>query len=216
MCIRDSSSLWATVSNSSVLELTVAPVALQNDLGQLPLPFFDERDVQQLNLPFVFANPPGNDVLEAAGSLSSWFGAKAGYRGAKFDALRDLPATGNAVVLLTGRERLNGVATPESVTGPTISVQTNPRDPNGKLLLVMGRDANELKRAAEALALGNAPLSGQTATITQFTETKPRVAYDAPNWLRGDRPVRFGELAQTQDLEVSGYAPDLILSLIHI
>jgi len=204
------SSLWATVSNSSVLELTVAPVALQNDLGQLPLPFFDERDVQQLNLPFVFANPPGNDVLEAAGSLSSWFGAKAGYRGAKFDALRDLPATGNAVVLLTGRERLNGVATPESVTGPTISVQTNPRDPNGKLLLVMGRDANELKRAAEALALGNAPLSGQTATITQFTETKPRVAYDAPNWLRGDRPVRFGELAQTQDLEVSGYAPDLI------
>ncbi len=100
------SSLWATVGNSSVLELTLAPVALANELSLLPLPFFDRRDVGRLRLPFVFAGQPSAATLEAAGAVSSWFGALAGYRGASFAAsLNQVPAGGNAVVFVTNDEK---------------------------------------------------------------------------------------------------------------
>lgn len=205
------STLWANVSNNSVLTLDVIPVALKNDLSLLPLPFFDRRDINMLDLPFVFPEMPDNGVLEAAGATASWFGALASYRGARFNVARSVPEQGNAVVFMTGRERLAGVSVPSNISGPTLSVVTNPRDSTGKLLLVMGRDSNEIKLAAQALTLGGVSLSGQTATITSIDQVKPRLPYDAPNWLRSDRAVKFGELVtELDELQVSGYSPDLI------
>src|SRR3984885_7566740 len=52
------SSLWATVSNASSLDLTYASLASTPDLDALPQPFFDRRDVRRLELPFVFADKP--------------------------------------------------------------------------------------------------------------------------------------------------------------
>src|SRR5690606_38329133 len=97
------SSLWAKVSNTSQLQLATTPVAMPDDLAILPLPFFDSRDSRLLELPFVFAASPDNPSLEAAGAVASWFGAMASYRGAHFPVtLGQLPAKGNAIVLLTG------------------------------------------------------------------------------------------------------------------
>lgn len=204
------SSLWATVSNASVLELTVTPVALANELSLLPLPFFDRRDVRQLNLPFVFAGAPSPATLEAAGAVSSWFGGLAGYRGATFPAaLNQVPSSGNAVVFATSQERPAGVELP-AIDGPSLAIVPNPSDPSAKLLLVMGANSADLKVAARALTLGARALSGPRATITKLDDVKPREPYDAPNWLRSDRPVRFGELTPVADLNVSGYNPDLV------
>lgn len=204
------SSLWANISNNSVLELTVSPVSLENDLALLPQPFFDRRDVRRLNLPFVFASTPDNGMLEAAGTLSSWFGALAGYRGAAFPtSISQIPERGNAIVMVAGASRISGLNVPQPA-GPSLTVVPNPNDPSGKLLLVMGRDAKELKTAATTLAVGTPTLSGPSAMITELTNLKARVPYDAPNWLPNDRPVRFGELAEAQSLSVSGYSPDLI------
>lgn len=204
------SSLWATVGESSVLELTLAPLPVANELSLLPLPFFDRRDVSRLRLPFVFAQAPSTATLEAAGAVSSWFGALAGYRGASFEAMRNqLPAGGHAVVFATKDEMPAGVPLP-AIDGPTIAVVANPRDPGAKLLLVMGRDGAELKTAARALTLGARALSGPSVTIRKVDDVAPRVPHDAPSWVRSDRPVRFGELVETRDLNVSGYQPDLV------
>lgn len=78
------SSLWATVSNASSLDLTYASLVSKPDLAALPQPFFDRRDVRRLELPFVFPQKPGNATLEAGGIVASWFGALAGYSGAVF------------------------------------------------------------------------------------------------------------------------------------
>ena len=205
------SSLWANIGNDSVLELTVAPVAQTNDLALLPQPFFDRRDVRPLELPIVFNAAPNTAALQAAGTMSSWFGALAGFRGARFPALvGELPARGNAVVMVAGRAQAPaGLALPE-IQGPTVAVVTHPADRNGKLLLVMGRDDAELAVAAKALAVGSSALSGPLARITEVTELKPRKPYDAPHWLANDRPVKFGELVEATALNVSGYSPDLI------
>lgn len=204
------SSLWANVGNESVLELTVAPLRMRNDLSTLPLPFFDRRDVRRLVLPMVFAGTPDPATLEAAGALSSWFGALADYRGARFPTtLGQLPKTGNAVVLIAGGAAVPGLQA-GAVSAPTVSVVDNPNDPHGKLLLVQGRDSADLKTAANALVLGGQTLSGQAATITKLQPLTARKPYDAPNWLPSDRPVKFGELADGRALNVAGYRPDLI------
>ena len=206
----DHTSLWANIDSASYLELGWTPLQLSNDLSLLPVPFFDARDTRRLVLPFVFAGQPGNGTVQVAGIVSSWFGALAGYRGAQFPVLVDaLPAEGNAVVLATDRNPPGGLDLPQ-ITGPTVAVIAHPQDPAGKLLLVLGRDEEELRVAASALALGT-PLAGAVAPIADFEPAAARKPYDAPNWIPSDRPVRFSELvADTSELNVSGYHPDLI------
>jgi hypothetical protein len=208
------STLWATVSNASSLDLTYASLDSKPDLASLPAPFFDRRDVRRLELPFVFAQKPSAATLEAAGAVASWFGSLSGYRGAVFPAQIDnVPLSGNAVVFATSDQHPAGVKIPD-ITGPTIAVMDRATDPNspsrGRLLLVMGRNDAELKTAAKALGIGQNTLSGTTATITQLNDFAPRKPYDAPNWLPTDRPVRFGELAEARDLSVTGYNADAV------
>jgi hypothetical protein len=204
------SSLWANVANDSVLELTVAPLTLQNDLSLLPLPFFDRRDVRTLNLPFVMIGQPDQPTLEAAGTMASWLGGLAAYRGSRFPVSLDaIPARGNAVVFLANGATLAGLDN-ASVDVPTVSIVNNPNDPNGKLLLIKGQDTAALKVAAAAVSLGTQTFSGQTARILKFDTPALRQPYDAPNWLRSDRPVKFGELVSPRGLNVAGYRPDLV------
>lgn len=203
------SSLWARVSNESVLALQTTPLPMKDDLAMMPLPFFDRRDMRMLNLPFVFAAAPDNGTLEAAGTLSSWFGALASYRGSRFPVqINALPAKGNGVVLVSseGASQIGAleIAAPK---GPTLTMVTNPNDPNGKLLLVTGRNAEEVKRAAAAAALGNKAVAGNSVVIDKLQPVAPRKPYDAPNWLPTDRPVKLAELIDAKRLNVSGYNP---------
>jgi hypothetical protein len=204
------SSLWATISNASSLDLTFASLGAKPDLAALPQPFFDRRDVRRLELPFVFAQKPGSGTLEAAGIVASWFGSLAGYRGALFPAQLDhAPLSGNAVIFATSDAHPSGVTIPE-ITGPTIAVVDREAPARGKLLLVLGRTEAELKTAAKSLGIGHGTLSGSSATITALNEITPRAPYDAPNWLPTNRAVRFGELADPKDLTVFGYDADAV------
>lgn len=204
------SSLWAKISNNSVLELISTPIALLNDLAILPLPFMDRRDSRPLKLPIVFATKPDNFALEAAGTIASWFGALSAHRGAHFAAVQgSVPAKGHAIVLIAGKAPALSFEIP-AITGPSLALMTNPSDPNGKLLVVMGRDAKELKIAANALTLGSQSLSGPSVVITEVMELAPRKPYDAPNWIPSDRAMSFGELASAKTMNVSGYNPGSI------
>lgn len=202
------SSLWAKIGNGSELQIRVTRIVLDDDLATLPRPFFDRRDARPLVLPFVIPGA-GNAALEAAGNVAAWFGALAGYRGARFPASTEaLPEKGNAVVLLDGpasAERL-GLKLP-AATGATLAIVTNPRDPGGKLLVLAGRDGAELKRAAQGLTLGSETLSGPRVTLDRLATLVPRQPYDAPNWLPSDRPVKLGELTEVKNLGSSGYNP---------
>ncbi|WP_285423844.1 cellulose biosynthesis cyclic di-GMP-binding regulatory protein BcsB [Pseudomonas sp. efr-133-TYG-103a] len=203
------SSLWAKINNSSELKLNVSPIQLKDDLAILPLPFFDRRDARQVNLPIVFASTPDNATLEAAGALSSWIGALAAYRGASFTSnVGQIPDKGNAIVLIESKDaiQLGGLQLP-AVKGATVTLMSNPNDAHGKLLIVAGRDATELKLAASAVAVGSKSLVGNSVTIDRLDPLAPRKPYDAPNWLPSDRPVKLGELLDTKLLSVSGYNP---------
>jgi hypothetical protein len=170
----------------------------------------DQRDPRQLQLPFVFVGAVDNATLEAAGAVSSWFGAFAGYRGAAFPAsLNTIPAKGHAIVFVTGELPLPGVVRPSAV-GPSLSIVSNPNDPNGKLLLISGRDHQELRTAVNALTIGNAALEGASMLAKPLSNAALRLPYDAPNWLSSQRPVRFSELSNAAAMNVSGHSPGAI------
>lgn len=201
------SSLWLELSNLGRLELTLAPLALTNDLKYLPAPFFDRRDNALLKLPFVFSNAPSFGTLRAAGVLASWFGNLASYRGARFPTLLNSLPDGNAVVFMQGAEKLGGLP---GASTPTVSIEPHPTNPLAKLLLISGSSEDDLMQAVRSIVFGNGALSGRSVNVTRDVEPPPRKPYDAPTWVPVDRPVRFAELAQSDQLQVRGFYPDLI------
>ncbi|WP_457668265.1 cellulose biosynthesis cyclic di-GMP-binding regulatory protein BcsB [Thiolapillus sp.] len=205
------SSLWARISNRSELLLQVQPVAQAADLAYFPEPFFDQRNLQRLHLPFVFAAGADHDTLAAAAELASWFGIKAAWRGARFDALIDRLPERYGVVFATNDLKPLFLAQRPPVTGPLIEVIDHPGNPWGKLLLVRGRNVQDLRTAVHAMVLGEATFSGARVEVNDSVLLKQRQPYDAPNWVRLDRPVKFGELVENrQALQVSGHQPGAI------
>jgi cellulose synthase (UDP-forming) len=202
------SSLWLVLSNTTSIATQLQKLPLPNELSLLPTPFYDSKDMQALTLPFVFASRVSPATLQSAGIVASWFGALASYKGASFPTSLDTVPHGNAVVFATSQEKPSGVSLPD-INGPTIAVVTNPNNPEAKLLLVMGRNADELRAAASTLALGSNALSGQTQ-VAGNPDIPARKPYDAPRWVPIDRPVRFGELVQPTDLQGNGLVPGLL------
>ena len=216
------STLWVNISRSSGITVQEQALSLQNDLAFFPLPFFDPRNSGKLELPFVFAANPTLGEQKAAAILASYFGSQANWRGANFPVLFDtLPAVQSkeaiqpTVVFATNDHRpafMSDLEKFPAVTAPLVEMIDHPDAPYSKILLVMGRNDEDLAVAAKALALGGHLLRGSRATIDKVETLQPRKPYDAPAWMRTDRPVRFAELiAYPQQLQVNGLQPRPII-----
>ncbi|MCX5592346.1 cellulose biosynthesis cyclic di-GMP-binding regulatory protein BcsB [Alcaligenes endophyticus] len=205
------SSLWANVSNQSTLSLDLQKVALVNDLSILPVPFFDPRDPNRLDVPFVFLGEPTSGTYEASGIVASWLGALADYRGARFTALKNrLPEKGHGIVFTSPEQVGSFIPEVRTTSLPSISMVSNPNDSKGKLLVISGGNAEQLRSAAQALVLGGSILTGPQAEIYEPPQIQARRPYDAPRWLSTERPVQFGELITPERLAVSGYDSPII------
>jgi hypothetical protein len=200
------SSLWASLSPSSDLTLTTRPIDLRDELAFLPVPFFDRRDNRPLVLPMLFAAPASRETLRSAGIAASWFGMLADYRGARFPVSFDALPAQHALVFATNDSRPRQLNLP-TVDVPTLSIVDNPGDQHVKLLVFQGKDETQLRQAVEGLVLGNAVLTGTSATITEVAHVR-RAAYDVPRWLSTERAVKFGELVDSPgQLQAAGIAP---------
>lgn len=211
-------TLWVNISRGSSITLQEQALSLTNDLAYFPLPFFDPRNSGKLELPFVFAANPTLGEQRAAAILASYFGSQANWRGSTFpvafDALPSVQskeATQPSVVFATNDHRPAFMSDREkfpAVDAPVVALIDHPDAPYSKVLLVMGRNEEDLTTAAKALALGGNLLRGSRVTIDNVQALQPRKPYDAPAWMRTDRPVRFAELiTYPQQLQVSGLQP---------
>jgi len=201
-----SSALWVKVSDASDVTLNVRALELRDDLALLPAPFFDSHDNRGLVLPVVVAAHASRDLLRSAGVAASWFGMLADYRGARFPVSFDALPHQHALVFATNGSRPAGLALP-AVSSPTVSLIDNPADATLKLLVFQGKDEVQLRQAVEGVVLGNAVLSGSSVAI-EAVSYRRRAPYDAPRWLRSDRPVRLAELVDDPgQLQGQGVAP---------
>lgn len=203
------STIWLDISKASQLHLTLQKLALKNDLSHFPEPFLDPRDTQKLSLPMVFSGQPTIGQQRAAAVLASWFGVKAQWRGQSFPVLyNQLPAGQHAIVFATNAQRPDFLRDLPSVDKPTVRMVSQPGNPWQKMLLILGRDDNDLSTAVAGLVQGNLLLRGDSAIIESVDLLAPRQAYDAPNWVHTDRPTTFAELTQYENqLQSEGMQP---------
>ena len=207
------SSLWTDISPDTTLTLTTSEIGLPNSLALLPAPFFDRRDNRPLVVPFLLPAQADAQTLRAAGVVSSWFGALAGWRGARFPVVQAPPTDGHVIAFALPNAMPAGVQLGE-IKGPTVIVMANPASPpqsGRKLLVLAGRDTKELQEAANALVLGQVGMSGDQAIVKSVDLGPARRPYDAPNWAPVDRPVSFKELVtDPAQLEAAGFNPQPI------
>jgi len=204
------SSLWADISPATTLTLTKAHMTLPDSLALLPAPFFDRRDNRRVTVPFVLPASADAPTLRAAGVVASWLGALASYREARFPVARAAPQDSNAIVFALPGNAPAGLNLPE-IKGPSVSIVPNPASPGHKLLVLAGRNAQDLQTATNALVLGKTAMAGSRTQVQSADIGKPRQPYDAPAWAPTDRPVLFRELVSNpQDLQVSGNNPGAI------
>ncbi|HHG8591755.1 TPA: cellulose biosynthesis cyclic di-GMP-binding regulatory protein BcsB [Citrobacter koseri] len=205
-----SSTLWLDVGRSSVLDLTYQTLPVKNDLSHFPVPFFDPRDNRQVTLPVVFAGSP--DLMQQAASIvSSWFGSRAGWRGQHFPVMYNTLPDRNAIVFATNDKRPDFLRDHPPVKAPVIEMISHPDNPYVKLLVVFGRDDNDLLQAAKGIAQGNILFRGDSVVVDEVKPLLARKPYDAPNWVRTDRAVTFGELkTYKEQLQSTGLEPAAI------
>ncbi len=204
------SALWLDIFPNSALVLQTKPVELIDDLALLPAPFFDKRDGGTLRLMMVMPQNPNPMVLKAAGTVASWLGALAGYRESRFTAGQTPAANQHAIVFGTAAQPPAGID-PASIAGPELRLGHDADNPAVKRLYILGRNDGELLNAAQAVVLERSVLSGQRVTIKNLELGKPRQPYDAPVFVRTDRPVRLAELVpDLKQLEVTGPSPEPI------
>ena len=207
------SSLWVNISSNSTVRLGGQLLAMQDDLANFPLPFFDPRDSARLELPVVYGAAPTLAEQRVGAIMASYFGSLAGWwRQARFPVtFGALPEKGHAVVLAVNGKFPPVIAHHAPVQGPVIELMALPQDPQRKLLLVLGRNDEDLQMAVTAMAAGNVLFRGKQVAIDAIKPLAPRKPYDAPNWVRTDRAVRLGELLDyPQQLHVTGISPQPI------
>lgn len=202
------SSLWLDLSRQTRVIIDQETLPLANDLAFFPEPFVDLNDMQPQTVPMVFSQSPDHTMLEAASTLASYFGSKARWRKVDYQVhINNLPDH-NAIVFATNDQRPPFLMDYPKVEKPAVFMMSTPENPYRKLLVIMGRDSQDLKTAVQALSLGSPTLRGASVTIDNVTTLKPRQPYDAPNWLPTNRPVSFAELVEYPgQLEVQGLRP---------
>lgn len=202
------SSIWMDIDKLSYLELNFQTLLLKNDLSHFPEPFFDPLDNNPLNLPVIFVGQPDLMQQRAAAILASWFGSKALWRGSLFPVLyNQLPAS-NAVVFATNTQRPDFLKNYKTVTAPTVEMISHPNNPYIKLLLILGRNDQDLLTAVQGIVQGNVLFRGPSVTIDNVKMLEPRTPYDAPNWIPTDKPVTFARLEEFEgQLQTKGYTP---------
>ncbi|WP_171736417.1 cellulose biosynthesis cyclic di-GMP-binding regulatory protein BcsB [Vibrio sp. 99-70-13A1] len=208
---------WWELGSSSRIELSVKDISLASELSLLPAPFVDYRDTRDIEIPVVIPAQFGIEELRSAAIVTNYFASHAGWRNVAFPVSRELSEDQHTLVFATNKSKPRFLSHLPKIHQPTVQMVTNPENPNKKMLLVLGKDVEQLAVAASGLISSKQLMSGDFVYIEKVEELKTRTPYDAPNWLTTERPVQLKELLDYREqLNISGpslYSIDLNFTL---
>ena len=201
--------LWASVSEHSQLQVTTISLPARRQLSRLPQPFYDRAVDQKAVIPVVLAASYDPEILTATGIVASWFGRQTDFRGVAFPVSSTVPRTGNAIAVGVVAE-LPGELGHLSVGGPTVMEVPNPSDPNGTVLVVTGRDRDEVITASKGIGFGSGTLPASAPADIAAIDVAPRQPPEAPAFIPTSRPVKLGELVPDSALQGVGFTPGVM------
>ena len=217
-------AIWLDIAAESTLTLVKQRVRLANDLAAFPAPFVDTASNEPVTLPMVFAGAPDSKEKQAAAVLASVVGRMSDWRGADFPVyFGGTPAEGHFVVFATNDRRPDFLKDLPRADGPMVSIADAPASLAGKMLVIRGRNADDLLAAVRALGAERPVMVGETFRVKKAEVPPVREAYDAPRWINSDVEIPFSKLMQYPgQLSARGYvmapvqlpvkfAPDLFM-----
>ncbi|WON78080.1 cellulose biosynthesis cyclic di-GMP-binding regulatory protein BcsB [Serratia sp. UGAL515B_01] len=200
---------WVKVLPTSRLQLESQVLNIGQNMGYFPRPFFDPQAMQSSTVDVVFSQAKRPEDVVAAAIVSSYLGKVTRYNNLDFQVLQDALPEQNGIIFARPGEKIGELTLPQA-EGPTLQIIDNPINPVFKLLLVMGRNSNEMRQAAHRLV--SQPLPEKAATLAVKPVDIPvRLPYDAPRWIDTSKPVSFSNLvANADDLTVTGVFHDAV------
>ena len=200
-------TLWARVHRTTYIDIRGNLLHLADDLKQLPMPFVDPAVIQPLSVPVVFPVAPSFKAVQAAGIVTSYFGMISENRPVRFPVhIGTIPA-GNAILIAESPSSLPAGLNLSGVTSPTVAMRDNPNDPFSKLLVITGGNADDLIKAAQAVALHSEMLDGPQASIQGITLPAKQAPDGAPRWARTDQTIALWDYATAEQMQGDGTAP---------
>lgn len=195
-----------TIRTATTLRIRGSRLPLANDLSLLPIPFIDPTGQRLSVVPVAFAETPGTVDLQAAGIIASWFGVFSDIRGVRFPVVVGELPPGNGVVFARRGSRLAAGLSLPTAPDSLVTIRDNPRDPYGKLLIVVAGSSSDFVAAARTLVARErfAPRTGALPSSVDDGRAPTRSRYDAPRWLRSDRPAAIGTYTSTDRLKIQG------------
>ncbi len=184
------SVVLANIGDSSRILVAGDSVPLKTDLGLLPHPFFDPDLQTTTTIPFVFLAPPTPQTLQAAAVVASWFGIQTSSKPVHFTVAIGRIPVGNVVVFAnqnTGANQSSGLESLLNIPqgGASLSIRTNPSDPQSSAMVLAGDDDTQLLLVARSLALMTVahpgpgepvPSLGESVRLKDFPLPDPRQA----------------------------------------
>ena len=193
------------IDSSSQVTLEALPLHITNDLHALPNPFLEHLASSPAMIPVVFGRQPSPMTLQAAGIVASWFGMQDDETHMHFPARVGSIPTGNAIVLLTGADALDGVSVANG-DPRSVALIDNPVDLYGKLLVLRGHNDGDLLEAAQSFALDQRNLAGSNSLLRSIDLPPERNPDDAPRWIHTER-VALSQLMTPVDRKTNGPSP---------
>jgi cellulose synthase (UDP-forming) len=200
-------TLWARVFPSTYIDIRGNLLHLADDLKHLPMPFVDPAVIQPISVPVVFPTAPSLKAVQAAGIVTSYFGMVSENRPVRFPVHIGTIPSGNAILIAENPSSLPAELNLSGVHSPTVAMRDNPSDPSSKLLIVTGGDANDLIKAAQAIALHTDVLDGPQAPIDTLKLPDKRAPDDAPRWARTDHTIALWDYSSADQMQGDGTAP---------
>ena len=188
-------SLWMDIAPESELALNKAFVRLPNDLSQFPAPFVSAGDAgQNTTLPIVFADKPTDREATAAAIVAGYTGSLSQWGKAQFPVyFGEVPAKGHFVVFATNDRRPEFLAELPAFEGPRIELRDVPGGQHEKMLVIGGRNDEDLVVAAKVLTSGT-QMIGDTHRVRDFKDIPVQEAYQAPNWIDPEQAITLSSL----------------------
>ncbi|MCA1825656.1 MAG: cellulose synthase complex periplasmic endoglucanase BcsZ [Myxococcales bacterium] len=192
---------------SVAVAVEAAPVPLPDELALLPLPFYDKGYDASAVVPIVLAHAPSMDEVRLEAITAAWFAVDAPIPLA-FEAYTGALADSRAIVLVGSADDAARLRLPPP-EGPSVRLMNHPDHPgsNVKLLVIGGRDRDELQTAVEALAARGQRLGGPIVRLGKPSAQAAALPYSAPRWIPSDRALPFSGYPEEQVLSHDGIAP---------
>jgi hypothetical protein len=190
--------IWLELLSTSKIVLDEHQLPLKNDLSLLPAPFIDARQMSKQLATFILPESVNTQFANAASKMAGWLGVQAEWRGNQFDVLLNQLPKSHAIVFATNENRPYFLKDYPEINKPTVVMANHPLYKDYKLLLVLGKDDEQLMTAAEGVAIGHNNLSGQAAHINKINYSKKLLPYQAPLWVNNERPMKFSEFVNDE------------------